>query len=63
MTKHGYGTYTATDMQKYLQGTQVALNAGMDTYSREVEGMSTVKDLPKLMEPHLCPVHRILNHP
>ena len=50
MTKHGYGTYTATDMQKYLQGTQVALNAGMDTYSREVEGMSTVKDLPKLME-------------
>ncbi len=50
MNQHGLGDYTSTDIQKYLQGKQVALNFGFDSYTRAVSGNSTAKDLPTLME-------------
>lgn len=50
MNQHGLGDYTATDLQKYLQGKQVSLNISFDDYNREVSGESTAKDLPTLME-------------
>ena len=50
ISQHGLGDYTYSDLSKYLQGTQVSLNFTFDTYMREAEGKTTVKDLTKLME-------------
>lgn len=50
MLQHGLGDYTSVDLQKYLQGKQVSCNFGFDDYMRAVEGSTTVKDLPTLME-------------
>lgn len=46
----GLGTYTATDLQKYLSGKQANVSFELDDYNREVSGYSTPKDLPTLME-------------
>lgn len=46
----GLGSYTYTDMQKYLQGKQASVNFGMDEYTRELDGSTTPKDLATLME-------------
>ncbi len=50
MTRHGLGDYTSSDLEKYLQGKQVAVNYGIDDFNREMQGFTTVKDLPTLME-------------
>lgn len=50
MNQHGLGDYTATDVQKYLQGKQVSMNMSFNDYYRLVTGETTVKDLPTLME-------------
>lgn len=50
MQSHGLGDYSNTDLQKYLQGKQASVDYGFDTYSRNVSGKTTVKDLPTLME-------------
>lgn len=47
---YGLGTYSKMDLSKYLQGKQVYVSPSVDSYNREVTGMSTVKDLPTLME-------------
>ena len=50
MMNHGLGDYTNLDLQKYLQGKQVSLNIDFDAYTTSLEGQSTTKDLPTLME-------------
>lgn len=42
--------YNPTDIQKYMQGKQANVDFSMSSYYRELEGNSTVKDLPTLME-------------
>ncbi len=46
----GLGTYTSTDIQKYLSGKQASVGVSFEEYNREVQGFSTPKDLPTLME-------------
>jgi zinc protease len=50
LSQHGLGTYTALDLQKYLQGKQASVDLDLSSYSRAVTGSTTVKDLPTLME-------------
>jgi zinc protease len=50
MSQHGLGTYTALDLQKYLQGKQANVGLDLSRYYRSVVGSTTVKDLPTLME-------------
>ncbi|MGN0219870.1 MAG: M16 family metallopeptidase [Muribaculaceae bacterium] len=50
ISQHGLGDYSYSDLSKYLQGTQVSLDFTFETYMREAEGKTTVKDLTKLME-------------
>lgn len=50
MGNSGLGDYTNIDLTKYLQGKQVSVEPSISTYSRSVDGRSTVKDLPTLME-------------
>ena len=42
--------YSNSDLAKYLQGKQVSLGFGVDSYTRTIAGNTTVKDLPVLME-------------
>lgn len=47
----GLGDYTNSDLTKYLQGKQVSVNSDFDSeYDRSIDGHSTIKDLPTLME-------------
>lgn len=44
------GTYTSADLEKYLKGKQASVSSEYGLYSRMLEGGSSVKDLPTLME-------------
>jgi len=46
----GLGTYTNSDLQKYLQGKQAYVYPNYSFYSRALSGSSTPKDLSTLME-------------
>ena len=50
MSQPGYGTYTNKDLQKYTQGKQVSLNISFSDFTTELDGITTPKDLPTLME-------------
>lgn len=50
LRQYGLGTYTYSDLQKYLAGKQVAVRPGFGLYTRSVSGFSTPKDVPTLME-------------
>lgn len=50
LARHGLGTYNSTDLERYLLGTQVSVNMGLDEYLRSLSGSSTTKDLKTLME-------------
>jgi len=50
MSNHGLGTYTSSDLEKYLSGKQAAVGLSFTDYTRELGGFSTPKDLPTLME-------------
>lgn len=50
MMTHGLGDYNNLDLQKYLQGKQAAVGLQFDAYSTAIEGNTTTKDLPTLME-------------
>lgn len=50
MSKYGLGDYTNSDMNKYLQGKQVSVSVQLSDDTREMEGTSTIQDLPTLME-------------
>lgn len=45
-----YYDYTNSDVRKYLQGKSVGSTFQMDSYLRQYNGSSTVKDLPSAME-------------
>jgi len=49
-SQHGLGDYTSTDLQRYLSGKQANVSLQLDDYNRQLNGSSTVKDLPTLME-------------
>jgi len=46
----GLGTYSNSDLQKYLSGKQVMMIPSLGLYTRSISGFSTVKDIPTLME-------------
>lgn len=46
----GFGDYTNSDYQKYLAGKNVSVTPSLSFYSREIEGVTTPKDLPVLFE-------------
>ena len=50
LEQHGLGSYTGSDLQKYLQGKQASVRVTIDDYTRSLSGSTTVKDLPTLME-------------
>lgn len=50
LSTRGLGSYTSKDLDKYLAGKQVSVGLSLQDYIREVEGSSTVKDLPTMME-------------
>lgn len=50
LSSNGLGDYTNIDVQKYLSGKQASVGLSLGDYTREVEGHSTPKDLPTLME-------------
>lgn len=50
LQSYGLGTYTDSDLQKYLSGKQASVRPGFSNYSRSMSGFSTPKDLPTLME-------------
>ena len=50
MSKYGLGSYNNSDINKYLQGKQVGVSVQLSDDSRDVEGSSTIQDLPTLME-------------
>ncbi|MCM1292608.1 MAG: insulinase family protein [Bacteroides sp.] len=46
----GLGTYTKSDVSKYLSGKQCIVRPGFNLYTTNLRGLSTMKDLPTLME-------------
>ena len=50
LTNHGLGTYTSSDLEKYLQGKNANVRLGIDDYMRTLSGTTTPKDLKYLME-------------
>ena len=50
ISTHGLNDYSDSDLQKYMQGKQANVQISADAYSRSVDGSTTVKDLPTLME-------------
>lgn len=50
LSTRGLGSYTSKDLDKYLAGKQVRVSLSIDEYNRELDGSTTVKDLPTMME-------------
>ena len=50
LSQAGLGTYSNSDLQKYLSGKQAGVRPSFGLYSRTLSGNSTPKDLPTLME-------------
>lgn len=50
LSSNGLGTYTETDLQKYLSGKQVSVGLEVSNHTTELSGSSTPKDLPTMME-------------
>lgn len=46
----GLGSYTSSDLEKYLAGKQVILNSSFRAYRRVINGFTTPKYLPSLAE-------------
>lgn len=47
---YGIGSYTNSDLEKYLSGKQVSVNPSIGAYSRGMSASTTPKDLPTMME-------------
>ncbi len=48
--RHGLGTYDNMDIRKYLAGKMVSLSYSINENNRSIDGSTTPKDLPALME-------------
>lgn len=46
----GFGTYTNSDLNKYLAGKQASVGLSFSNYEGSISGSTTPKDLPTLME-------------
>ncbi len=46
----GLGTYTNSDLDKYLAGKQANVSVSFGSYTRNISGSTTPKDLPTMME-------------
>ena len=46
----GLGSYTNSDLKKYLSGKQIEISLKLDDYDRTLEGSTVKADLPVLME-------------
>jgi zinc protease len=46
----GYGSFSNTDLQKFLSGKVVSVNTWIDKYTDNVDGSSTVKDLKTMFQ-------------
>ncbi len=49
-SRYGIGSYTSSDLEKYLAGKQVSINPAFGLYERNISGSTTPKDLPVLAE-------------
>lgn len=47
---HGLGEYNNQDLTKYLQGKQASVSISVGPYDTSIEGATTPKDLPTMME-------------
>ena len=47
---YGIGSYTNSDLDKYLSGKQASVRPALGAYSRLMMGSTTPKDLPTMME-------------
>jgi len=50
ISRYSLFNYNNSDIQKYLQGKQAGVDINIDSYIRQINGHSTAKDLPTLME-------------
>ena len=50
LQQNGLGSYTSSDLTKYLAGKNVGIEASFNPFSRDIEGATTPKDLPAFME-------------
>ena len=50
MSQCGLGSFSASDLEKYLAGKQVRLSGTPEYYARDIDGFATPKDLKTLME-------------
>lgn len=50
MSAYGLGSYSRTDLDKYLAGKQASLSINIDSYRTQMSGSTTPRDLPSLME-------------
>jgi len=50
LQSYGLGSYSNSDLTKYLSGKQASVNPSFGLYNRTISGNSTPKDLPTLME-------------
>ena len=50
LSQYGLGSYTYSDLQKYMAGKQASVSPSFDDYTRVLNGSATTKDLTTLME-------------
>ncbi len=50
LSAKGLGDYTNADLDKYLAGKQASVSPSFGSYTRDLQGFTTPKDLPTLME-------------
>lgn len=50
LQNYGLGTYSNSDLQKYMAGKQASVNFDFNAYTRTIDGASNQADLPTLME-------------
>lgn len=50
LSQYGLGSYTYTDLQKYLSGKRASLSMSWGSSTRNISGSTTPKDMPTLME-------------
>ncbi len=50
LQSYGLGTYSNSDLTKYLAGKQASVSPSFNLYTRTMRGNTTPKDLPTLME-------------
>jgi len=50
LSAYSLGSYSYSDIKKYLSGKETSLDLGFDKYNRTIEGSTTAKNLKTLME-------------